>query len=175
MINGGYRFLVVDIDGTIIGTSKLVSPENREALKKVSEAGIPVSISTGRSLKSALRILEQLSLDSYHIFFDGAFAGKPDLSEELYAQPLAPELVRQMIEFCHERGIDLELFTTSRYYAERESWSTEAHVKFFGVDATMRGFAGLWEEERIIKGGLVTTSAAAEALVEQFRQHFRGW
>ena len=174
MKNGRYRLLVVDIDGTIIGTSRFVSAENREAVKKAGEAGIAVSISTGRSLRSALRVLEQLSLDSYHIFFDGAYAGKPDLSEELYAQPIAPELVRLMVEFCHEHGINLELFTPGCYYADRETWSTEVHCKFFGVDATICDFTGLWERERIIKGGLVTINAAEEALVERFRQHFGG-
>jgi hypothetical protein len=170
--NGRHRLLVVDIDGTIIGTSRAISVENREAVKRAGEAGIAVAVSTGRSLRSALRVLEQLSLDSHHIFFDGAYAGRPDLSEELYSQPLAPELVRRMVEFCHEHGIDLELFSPGRYYAERETWSTEAHCKFFGVDATMRDFTGLWEQERIIKGGLVTVDAAEEALVERFRQHF---
>ena len=172
MENHNYKLLVIDIDGTLIGGDKIISAANREALHKVRQAGVRVSLSTGRSLKSSLNILSQLSLDSYHIFFDGALVSSSDLSEEVYVQPIGRDVVKQMIEFAQEHGADLELFTTTHYFAERETWSTRAHQKFFGVIASIQEFTDLWERERIIKGGLVTTTPEEEALADRFSHHF---
>jgi len=71
-----YKLLAVDIDGTLINRYGDVSIENREALAMVRNSGMQVSLSTGRSLKSSVRIINQLSLDSYHVFFDGALVRK---------------------------------------------------------------------------------------------------
>ncbi|MFH1169344.1 MAG: HAD hydrolase family protein, partial [Chloroflexota bacterium] len=113
-------------------------------------------------------------LDGYHISFDGALVSSPTTGAEAYAMPLDRALVGQMIDFSHRNGIDLELFSTTHYFSERETWSTEAHRRFFDVEATMADFSHLWQRERIIKGGLVTTKPEDEAWVESFRRHFDG-
>ncbi len=167
-----YKLLVIDIDGTLINRYGDISAENSEALALARNSGIQVSLSTGRSLKSSLRIIDQLSLDSYHIFFDGALVSSPDPGEEIYAQTINNAVVRQMIEFAHSHEIDLELYSSTHYFAERETWSTEAHRQFFGLEPTMGSFAGLWEQERIIKGSLVVTTPQEEARAESFGNHF---
>ena len=172
MTSHHYKLLVIDIDGTLINRYGDISAENSEALALARNSGIQVSLSTGRSLKSSLRIIDQLSLDSYHIFFDGALVSSPDPAEEIYAQPINNAVVRQMIEFAHSQDIDLELYSATHYFAERETWSTEAHRRFFGVEPTMGSFAGLWEQERIIKGALVVTTPREEARAESFGNHF---
>ena len=60
-----YRLLVVDIDGTIIGRDGSISAEDREALLKVRQQGIGVSLSTGRAAQSCLPIIERLALYSH--------------------------------------------------------------------------------------------------------------
>ncbi len=167
-----YKLLLVDIDGTLVGGEKTISAANREALAQVRRSGIEVSLSTGRSLKSCRNILAQLTLDGYHIFFDGALVSRADLSVEVYAQPLDKPLVKEMINFAEQHGIDLELFSTTQYFARRENWSTQAHREFFGIDATVQDFADLWTRERIIKCGLVTTTPQEEALAEKLNHHF---
>lgn len=174
MAKNKYKLLMLDIDGTLVGRRQLVSAENRKALDEARQTGVQVSISTGRSLKSSLQIMNQLSLDSYHIFFDGALVSRADLSEEVYVQPIAKDTVRQMIEFTGEHDIDLELFTATRYFAGRETWSTLAHEQFFGVKATIGDLTDLWKNERIVKGGLVSATPEEEAPVDRFSRHFSG-
>ncbi|MFC2002306.1 Cof-type HAD-IIB family hydrolase [Chloroflexota bacterium] len=167
-----YKLLVIDIDGTLVDGNKSISIENREALVKVRDLGMQVSLSTGRSLKACLRIIEQLSLDNYHISFDGALVSSPELGEEIYVQPISRVVVKQMVEFAHEHGMDLELYTSTHYFAERETWSTEAHRQFFGVYPTMVDFTNIWERERILKGGVVPTTPQEEAQASAFYRQF---
>jgi Cof subfamily protein (haloacid dehalogenase superfamily) len=173
-MNHPYKLLVIDIDGTLINRYGDVPLENREALALVRSSGMQVSLSTGRSLKSSLSIINQLSLDSHHIFFDGALVSRPHASEEVYVQTIDREVVGQMIEFARSHDIDLELYSTTDYFAQRETWSTEAHRQFFGVEPAIVDYTGLWERERIVKGGLVVTNTDEEAKARRFDDHFAG-
>ena len=164
-----YRLLVIDIDGTLVNRSGTISEKDREALCRVRERGISVALSTGRGLQATMGIIKDLSLDSYHISFDGALVSHPASSEEIYVCPIAKELVRLMVDTAHRCRVDLELFTATHYFVERETWSTEAHRDFFGVNYTIVDFNEVWQRERILKGGLVTTNAGEASRAADFR------
>jgi Cof subfamily protein (haloacid dehalogenase superfamily) len=151
-----YKLLVVDIDGTLVGDDRAIPVENREALAKVRQSGIQVSLSTGRATEGCRSIIDQLSLDGYHVFFDGALVS--NLGEEVYVEHLDRGVVREAIEFAHLRNIDLELYSMTHYFVERETWSTDAHRRFFGIEPTIIDFTDLWEREKIIKGGLASVN-----------------
>lgn len=173
LINHTYKMLVVDIDGTLVDSDGNISSEDREAVAKARSLGIRVSLSTGRGIKASLSVIDQLALDGYHIFYDGAMVSSLREGKEIFAQPLSQVVVADMIDFAHRHDVDLEFFSVTHYFAERETWSTEAHRDFFGVEATMVDFNKL-REERIIKGGLVTTNPAEVAKANEFCRHFEG-
>ncbi len=173
MINSPYRLLVVDIDGTLVDKNGAISAEDRDALAKVRDSGIRVSLSTGRVVQACLGIINQLSLDGYHIFFDGALVSNPGKGEEIYVRPINQELVRQAIEFAHSNEINLELFSISHYFVERETWATDFRSRFFGTRPTTVDFTQLWQKERIIKGALDVLSVEEKAKADSFRRHFK--
>jgi Cof subfamily protein (haloacid dehalogenase superfamily) len=157
-LKNSYRLLVIDIDGTLVNRCGTISDKDRKALSRLRELGISVALSTGRGLQAAISIIQDLSLDSYHISFDGALVSHPGSSEEIYANPIPKELVRHMIDTAHQCCVDLELFTVTHYFVERETWSTNAHRDFFGVQPNIVDFNQIWERERVLKGGVVPTS-----------------
>jgi Cof subfamily protein (haloacid dehalogenase superfamily) len=165
-----YKLLVVDIDGTLLGRGRTISAENKEALDQARKLGVGVALSTGRAVLACRDILDQLELDGYHIFFDGALVS--DLGEEVYAEPLDRGVVREAIEFARRLKIDLELYSMTHYFVERETWSTDAHRQFFGIEPTIVDFTGLWERERIIKGGLASVNPRQVAKAREFYARF---
>ena len=168
MINHPYKLLIIDIDGTLVGKDRTISAENKGALARVCDLGIQVSLSTGRAIQACLGILNQLSLDGYHIFFDGALVSNPNRDREVYVQPISQAVVKQMVEVAHWHDIDLELYSATHYFAERETWSTEAHRQFFDIEPTIVNFTELWNHERIIKGGVVATTPEEAAKARSF-------
>lgn len=172
-IKSPYRLLVVDLDGTLLDKNGAVSAEDREALAEARESGILLSLSTGRAAQACLRIIEQLSLDGYHIFFDGALVSNLNQGQEVYVQPISLAVVRQMVDFAHRHEINLELYSVTHYFAERETWSTEAHREFFDIEPTIVNFANI-EGERIIKGGLAVTNPEELARARRFQRQFDG-
>jgi Cof subfamily protein (haloacid dehalogenase superfamily) len=167
-----YKLLVVDIDGTLLGRGRSISAENRRALDRARRSGVRVAISTGRAVLACTSVLEQLALDGYHIFFDGALVS--DLGSEVYAQPLDRGVVGEAVEFARWLEIDLELYSAAHYFVERETWSTNAHRQFFGIEPSVVDFSGLWQRERIIKAGLASVDSGQVAKARQFSARFDG-
>jgi len=164
--------LVVDIDGTLVGRDGNILAEDREALAKAQQLGVRVSLSTGRVTQACLGIIEQLSLDGYHMFFDGALISGPAQGNEVYVQPISQRVVKQAVEFAHLNSINLDLYSATHYFAERETWASDIRRKFFGIEPTIVDFTGLWKRERIIKGGLTASSSEEIAKARGFCLHF---
>jgi len=172
LINNPYKLLVVDIDGTLVGKGGAISAEDRDALAKAYCSGIQVSLSTGRVAQACVGIISHLSLDGYHIFSDGALVSNTETDEEIYVQPLSQTVVREAIEFAHLNDMELDLYSTTHYFAERETWSAIAHREFFGIEPVIVDFSKLWGRKRIIKIGLVAVSAEEKDKARNFYLHF---
>jgi len=165
-----YKLLVVDIDGTLLGREGSISAKDREALAEARWSGIKVCLSTGRAAQGCRSIIDQLSLDGYHIFFDGALVS--NLGDEIYAEPLNRKVVKEAVEFVQRNDIYIELYSTTHYFVEQENWATEIHHQYFKLEPTVVDFTDLWNRERIIKGGLITRSAQEVVRARSFRLHF---
>jgi len=172
LINHCYKLLVLDIDGTLQDKDGNILPEDRQALTRACSLGIKISLSTGRATQACLSIINQLALDNYHIFCDGALVSNPTRNQEIYVQPISKAVVRQTIEFAHLNDISIEFYSTTHYFVERETWSATIHRNFFGTQPTLVDFTNLWERERIIKGGLVATSPQEAAKARNFHLKF---
>ena len=173
LTNNHYKLLVVDIDGTLLDKGGAISAEDKNALAGASDSGIQVSLSTGRVVQASLGIINQLSLDGYHVFFDGALVSNPEKSEEVYVEPISKELVRQTGEFAHLNGITLDFYSATHYFVERETWGSDIRREFHGTQPTVVDITKLWQKERIIKATLTVLSpeerAKADSLYQQFR------
>jgi Cof subfamily protein (haloacid dehalogenase superfamily) len=163
----------VDIDGTLLNKNGAISPKDKKALTQARSLGIQVSLSTGRVVKACLKILSQLSLDGYHMFFDGALVYNPVKDEEVYVEPISEKSVRQMIDFAHRNEINLELFSATRFFIERETWVTDIRRNFFGLEPTIVDFTRFRLNEKIIKGGVVVSSTEEKAKANDFYLHFK--
>jgi len=168
-----YKLLVVDLDGTLLDGEGNISDEDRDALAEACRSGVQVCLSTGRVLQACVRIIDQLSLGGYHIFFDGALVSDPHNGREVCVRPLSKQAVKQAVDFAHQHSLNLELYSISHYFAERETWSTDAHRQFFGIRPTIVDFDRIWERERIIKGLLVASSPEESARVRDFCDQFK--
>ena len=172
-INNRYKLLIIDIDGTLLDKNRNISAEDKDALAKAANAGIQISLCTGRVVQASLPIIDYLALDGYHIFFDGALVYNPEKDEEVYVKPISQELVRQMVDFVHRNEVNLDLYSGTQFFVEQESWVSDIRRQFFGLEPTVIDFAKVWPRERIIKGTLVVRSAEEKANAENFCRYFK--
>ena len=168
-----YKLLVLDIDGTIMDRNGVISDVDAKALERARAAGIQVSLSTGRAVRACTKVLIQLALDGYHIFFDGALVSNAETGEEVYADPIDRELVRHMVEYSRGLDIHMDIYSSTRYFIERENWATEIRRTFYGLEPNLVDFSKLWQQERIIKATLVVRSPEEKAKAKEFSLYFK--
>ncbi len=64
--------VVTDLDGTLLNSSARLSPGNRETLRELAGAGVIRVVATGRSLWSALKVIDADTPLDYLVFASGA-------------------------------------------------------------------------------------------------------
>ena len=157
----------MDIDGTIINQANTISAADREALKQVSKAGIPVSLCTGRSFCTSLNLIRQLDLTGFHVFFDGALVCNSSL-KTLYSHPIPTDLLQSICRSAIEQDILIDLFTIEKYIVRRKSWRSQLRLEYFGIEAEVRDYSTVPIKEQIIKGTLALKESENRQKVDKF-------
>jgi Cof subfamily protein (haloacid dehalogenase superfamily) len=93
-----YRLLFLDIDGTLVGATGIMTPRTQEALHQAQQRGCTLVICTGRNRHAAQRIAVQIGGHGYGIVLNGAlvfdWATGAVLRRALLPLPVAQEAVR---------------------------------------------------------------------------------
>jgi Cof subfamily protein (haloacid dehalogenase superfamily) len=79
-----------------------------------------------------------------------------------------------MIDYSREIGLDFDLYSSTRFFAERETRATDIRRDFFKITATIVDFEDIWRTERIIKGTLVVATEEEKARAAEFVRRFEG-
>lgn len=78
------KLIAIDLDGTLLDSSRSLSEENKEAIKEAKEAGIKIVLCTGRPLRSMTHLLEEADLlddDDIVITYNGGLIQKSKTAE----------------------------------------------------------------------------------------------
>lgn len=100
-----FRMLVVDIDGTLIGSSHLVTPRVRAALRAALDRGVLVTLATGRWFRSAQPIAADLGIEIPIILHNGALVKDSLTGEILDHCHLPVDLARGAAEIIRRHGL----------------------------------------------------------------------
>lgn len=77
------KLIALDMDGTLLNEQGEISPGNRNAIKEAEAKGVPVVLSTGRSLLTCRDHAQSLELSSYLVTVNGSeiWSGDGELVE----------------------------------------------------------------------------------------------
>lgn len=81
------KLIVIDIDGTLLNSDSLISAENKLAIKKAQARNVQIVLCTGRPIRSAEYLLEELDLlgeDDLIITSNGGLIQKAKTGEILH-------------------------------------------------------------------------------------------
>src|SRR5262249_4708775 len=100
-----YRMLVLDVDGTLVGPSRHVSPAVRAAVRAALSAGALVTLATGRWFRSAQPIAAELGLELPIILHNGALVKDSLPGEVLHHSHLPLPMAREAIALIERHGL----------------------------------------------------------------------
>lgn len=128
-----YRLLALDMDGTLLNSYGEVSERNRKAIRAALDAGIHVTISTGRSLTGALWCARELDLTCPLIIYNGGMLADR-AGNVLYSKELLPADALLAMEEGVKRGVTLCIWCGGKLYGHPLNERTADYVRFAGVE-----------------------------------------
>ncbi len=128
-----YRLLALDMDGTLLNSRGEVSHRNRKAIGAALDAGIHVTISTGRSLTGALWCAEELGLTCPLMIYNGGMLADR-AGNVLYSKELLPADALLAMEEGVKRGVTLCIWSKGKLYGHPLNERTADYVRFAGME-----------------------------------------
>jgi hypothetical protein len=106
-----WRYLLVDVDGTLLDSRGAISPRNRRALRRAVDAGLTLVLASGRTYPSLLRVCGDLDVP-YHLITNGGAVGlSPHAGAVLYTSFLDADLWPEVAEALLREGLHALVFS----------------------------------------------------------------
>jgi Cof subfamily protein (haloacid dehalogenase superfamily) len=100
----GYAALLLDLDGTVVDPKGQIRESTRRSIGALSDSGVRVMITTGRSVTGTEKVIEELGLEGTAVVFNGAGIWCPKERRLLEEQILAERVVDPVMDYAERAG-----------------------------------------------------------------------
>ncbi|AEG61809.1 Cof-type HAD-IIB family hydrolase [Desulforamulus ruminis] len=128
-----YRMLAIDLDDTLLNSRLQISPRTKEAIRRARDAGVHVTLATGRMYRSALPYARELELNLPLITYQGALIKEVATEEVLLHRPLPLELAREAVALASSQGHHVNVYLDDNLYVGKLTPEAEKYRKISGV------------------------------------------
>ena len=136
------RLLALDMDGTLLDSTKHVRPRTAEALERLAGQGVPLCFCTGRNVAELRPYLPELPFMRYGVLVSGAVVRDLHTQEIVSISPLSLEQALEVIRIgqredamAHALAVDESVLTT-RDLARLEQVHMEVYRPLYETCAT---------------------------------------
>lgn len=126
------RYVVADVDGTLVGPSSAASPGVAAAIDAAQQAGIRVGFATGRMRLAVEALWEQIHASGPHVLHNGAEV-RAD-GHTVASWPLTSTHVTAVLGLCRDRDLYAEIYLPDAYLVTREDPRAQPHWELLGRD-----------------------------------------
>lgn len=99
------RFLAADLDGTLLTSSKTITPYSQQVLIEAQKRGLTIILASGRPLYSILPFAEQLELQKHHGFiiaYNGSLVWDCTENKAIKEQAIPPHIIPELVAVLKE-------------------------------------------------------------------------
>lgn len=169
-----YKLFAMDIDDTLIHTGQKVSQANRDAIRRIRDAGVYVILATGRSFASARRIFSQLEMSDLIINYGGAAITDIQTGQNVFFSAVDPKLVTEVLDLARDMNVHAHIYQGNKVISEtRSEWVrryTDVLSLQLVIDPDIRNKS--WDG--VPKVLVITEKEDAVALIPVLQKRFHG-
>ncbi len=132
-----YKLLALDLDDTLLDSSRNLSGRNRDAILRARDAGVHIVLASGRVFPSIDLYNKQLGIGEYTIACVGAQVVDGN-GTVLFSSYVPPVTATQVMRWAATRGIYFQVFLDDGFhYLQRNSFSDyyEAQSRLSGIES----------------------------------------
>lgn len=113
-----YKFVAIDLDGTMLNSYGIVTENTKKVIKEVIEKGTDIIIASGRPIDSIKTIAREIESKNYFIAGNGAIIYDIKNDKVIYENFLSKEKVLEIIKICEENSISYNIYTEDTIIAK---------------------------------------------------------
>ena len=113
---------IFDMDETLLSPDKSISPENKAALRKLTECNVGISIATGRSPFFIRKQVEMLSLKLPVIACNGGMIVTCDNSRIIWENPIHKQTLKNLFHYFLDQHADFLAYSGKMVYFAQNSF-----------------------------------------------------
>ena len=117
-MNKEIKLIALDLDGTLLNSSKEISKENRLAINAARQKGVHVVLTTGRPLiaiQPFLKTLEMLDFEDFSITFSGGLVQR-NTGQILSKKSFSHDEILEIKELTSSLGIPCDVLSEEKVY-----------------------------------------------------------
>lgn len=142
MLKKNIKLICIDMDGTLLNSNHEVSERNKEALKKASELGVNIAITTGRLFCSARYYSDLIGIDTPVIASNGSYIKNKFNDTAILENPMPKDVAIEIYNIVKKHGLTVNFNSwdtlirqdfipeNHTYYIMNQDLPEEKRVKF---------------------------------------------
>ena len=150
-----YKLIAIDMDGTLLNKEGKVSEKNRQAIKKATENGVKVVITTGRGFSGIERFLDELGLNKqgeYALVCNGGAAYNCHTKKPISTLGIKGKDLHIINEINKELNLTLQAYTLDMCFASEENEYTKFEREHIGTKIEIIDFCkDIKEDDDLMK------------------------
>lgn len=152
--NENIRFIVTDLDGTLLNKESLLSRANRKAILELKEAGFYFTFASGRMDRMTWQFANDLELDLPIISCNGAMLRKRQEQNYIYRRTIPRDTVIAIKDLCEEAEADYLFYGLDTVYHCENSNRIQSFIRYNSIAKQRQETEVLIEALRKFSDGL---------------------
>ena len=128
-----FKLLVMDVDDTLTHDARVISQANLDAVARAQQAGLFVTIATGRGFKASELAWKPMGIQGPVINYGGALINDTRTNACIYASEFPSRLVHALLEYAAELGIYAHLCDGDIIIHESEHPFADIYARELGI------------------------------------------
>jgi Cof subfamily protein (haloacid dehalogenase superfamily) len=126
------RLVIADVDGTLVTKDKVLTPDSIAAVKRLRDANIAFTITSGRPPLGMRKLIDALALTEPTAAFNGGALVRPDMTV-IETRFLPADIAARVLKSLERHGLDCWLYTDHDWlvrdpqapHVEHEQWTVK--------------------------------------------------
>ena len=170
------RLFVVDLDGTLLHSQGMLTPESLDAIQRCTRAGIKVIMATARPPRSSRLFYEQLRLTTPSIHYNGALICDLTAGQVILHRPIPGDLAREL----HDAALQIDpaavisLEVCDKWYINRRMTAFKTETERIGFKPDYVGDLHRFFNEPVTKVLISFPTTGSHVASQKLQDVFNG-
>lgn len=169
-----YKLLAIDIDDTILPRYGAISERCKAAIRRAEEAGVYVTLATGRGYRGSNPVREELGINRLIINYGGALISDPVSGKPFLTTELDPDVVKYILDLADELDLHAHLYQGDEIVYEKEHEYGRAYSEHLGLPARIDPEIRKKKWSSVPKVLIITEPERVDDLLPYFTEKLEG-